>query len=65
MDRLQVNAAVEQLIESHGSEEEARATVYAFGKPLRFISRLSGSVETEVSGTGFHACTPEQGDIRV
>jgi len=64
MDRLQVNAAVEQLIESHGADKDARATVYAFGKSLPPVSRLSGSVETEVPGTTFHACTPEQGDIQ-
>ena len=64
-DRIQLNAAIQQLIESKGFSEEARQTVYEFGISLAAISRVSGSVRMETPGDSLTGHTQEQGSVQI
>ena len=50
LDRIHLNAAIQQLIEGKGSSYESRQTVYEFGVSLTAASRVSGSVKMETPG---------------
>jgi len=65
MDRIQLNAAIQQLIDSKGSSIEARQAVYEFGASLPAASRVSGSVEMQSPGEGMTGYTQEQGNVQI
>ncbi len=65
MDRLQLNAAIQDLIDSKGCASDARQAVYAFGLTLAEISRVSGSVEMQSSGDSMSGFTQEQGNVQI
>ncbi len=44
-NKIQLNAAIQELIDSGGASDDARRTVYEFGASLAAISRVSGSME--------------------
>ncbi len=64
-DRIHLNAAIQQLIESKGFLEEARQAVYEFGVSLAAVSRVSGSVEMQSLGDGTTGFTQEQGNVQI
>ena len=65
-DRIQLNAAIQQLIESKGFPDEARQAVYVFGVSLAAVSRVSGSVKMETPGDSvtLHPGTGQRSDRR-
>jgi hypothetical protein len=65
VDRLHLNAAIERLIESKGSCDESRRTVYEFGSRLRPLSRVSGSLQMQSPGDTFSGNTPEHGNVQL
>lgn len=65
LDRIHLNAAIQQLIESKGLSDKARQTVYEFGVSLAAVSRVSGSVEMETPGDSFTGYTQEQGSVQI
>jgi hypothetical protein len=65
VDRRQLNAAIERLIESKGSCDESRRTVYEFGSRLRPFSRVSGSLQMQSPGYNFSGSTPEHGNLQL
>ena len=64
-DRIQLNAAIQQLIESKGLLMEARQAVYEFGASLPVQSRVSGSVQMETPGDSVTGYTQEQGNVQI
>ena len=64
-DRLQLNAAIQQLVESKGFLDEARQSVYEFGVSLAPVSRVSGSAEMQSPSDGLSGYTQEQGNVRI
>jgi hypothetical protein len=65
LDRIQLNAAIQQLIESKGFLHEARQVVYDFGVSLPIQSRVSGSVQMESPGDSLTGYTQEQGNVQI
>ena len=65
LDRIQLNAAIQQLIESKGFSEEARHALYEFGISLAAVSRVTGSVEMKSQGDGTTGYTEEQGNVQI
>jgi hypothetical protein len=65
VDRIQLNAAIERLVESKGSSEESRRIVYEFGSQLRPFSRVSGSLQMQSPGDSISGHTPEQGNVQL
>jgi hypothetical protein len=64
-DRIQLNASIQELIDSNGSLAEARQAVYEFGISLPAASRVSGSVVLQTPGEGFTGFTEEQGNVQI
>lgn len=65
LDRIQLNAAIQQLVESKGFMEEARQAVYEFGNSLPVQSPVSGSIKMETPGDSFTGYTQEQGSVQI
>jgi hypothetical protein len=65
LGRIQLNAAIQRLIESKGFSDEARQTVYEFGVSLAAVSRVSGSVKMETPGDSVTGYTQEQGSVQI
>jgi len=65
LDRIQLNASIQQLIDSGGASSEARQTVYEFGVSLPAASRMSGSLEMQSPGEGMTGYTQEQGNVQI
>jgi len=65
VDRIQLNAAIQQLIDSKGFLPEAREAVYEFGASLPIQSRVSGSVQMETQGDSQTGYTQEQGNVQI
>jgi hypothetical protein len=65
LDRIELNAAIQQLIESKGFSDEARQTIYEFGVSLAAVSRISGSVKMETPGDSVTGYTQEQGSVQI
>jgi hypothetical protein len=65
VDRLELNAQIERLIESRGHDEEARAALAAFGarlKPGSPVQMLGAIVKP---GSTVSGQTPEHGTVKV
>jgi hypothetical protein len=65
LDRIQLNAAIQQLIESNGSLLEARQAVYEVGASLPIQSRVSGSMQMESPGDSMTGFTQEHGNVKI
>ena len=63
-DRIQLNAAIDALVESKGFSQEARQMIYEFGLSLPSMSRVAGSVQMEKPGDSFTGHTQEHGDVQ-
>jgi hypothetical protein len=64
-DRIQLNAAIEQLVESKGFSLEARQAVYEFGASLPVAPRVSGSLQMERPGDSTTGYTQEHGNVQI
>ncbi len=64
IDRIQLNAAIDALVESKGFSQEARQMIYEFGLSLPSMSRVAGSVQMEKPGDSFTGHTQEHGDVQ-
>jgi hypothetical protein len=65
IDRIQLNAAIDQLIDSKGASEDSRQLIYQFGLSLPPMSRVAGSLQMEKPGDSFTGHTQEHGDVQI
>ena len=64
-DRIQLNAAIDALIDSKGASPEARQIVYQFGLSLTPLARVAGSLQMEKPGDSISGHTQEHGDVQI
>jgi hypothetical protein len=64
-DRLQLNAAIDRLIDTEGGDEKARHIVFEWGLRLQSVRRVRGAMQLETPGDSFTGFTAEQGDVSV
>jgi hypothetical protein len=65
LDRIELNAAIQQSIKSNGFSDEARQAVCVFGVSLAAVSRVGGSVKMETPGDSVTGYTQEQGSVQI
>lgn len=65
MDRLELNACIERLIDSNGHDAEARQAVLAFARDMKGSSNLQIRGVVQSPGDGVSGQTPEHGQVQV
>src|ERR1035438_10510581 len=65
VSKLELNAAIEHLIESSGSDAEAREILASYATSIQSNSSAAMDISAQSSGGSLSGATPESGTVKI